>query len=71
MVFLVGSLWVMTSWGGMFFSHVFRLLFASWGFFAMLSIVAIIMSGLNVVLGIACRLNFGKNSKVLARYRKS
>jgi hypothetical protein len=54
----------------MFVSHVFRLLFASWGFFAMITIIAMILTGINLVLGIACRLNFGKNSKVLARYRK-
>ena len=70
MVFLVGSMWVITSWGGMFISHTFRLLFASWGFFAMLTVIAIIMSGINFTLGVACRLSFGKNSKVLARYRE-
>lgn len=70
MIFLIGAVMVITSWGGMFFSHVFRLLFSTWGFFAMLTIIAMILSGITLVLGIACRLKFGKNSKVLASYLK-
>lgn len=70
LVFLVGAFTIITSWAGMFFSHVFRLLFTTWGFFAMISVIAMGMSGVTLVLGIACRLKFGKNSKVLANYRE-
>lgn len=54
----------------MFFSHTFRLLFVAWDFFALITVVAMILSGVTFVLGITCRLEFGKNAKVLSRYCK-
>lgn len=68
MFFLIGTVSVITSWGGMFFSHTFRLLFVTWGFFAMVAVIAMVLSGVTLVLGIACRLGFGKNAKTLSSY---
>lgn len=68
MIFLIGTVSVITSWGGMFFSHTFRLLFVTRGFFAMIAVIAMVLSGVTLVLGIACRLGFGKNAKTLSNY---
>lgn len=70
LVFLIGATSIITSWGGMFFSHTFRLLFVTWGFFAMIAVFAMFLSGVTMVLGIACRLKFGQNAKNLAQYLK-
>lgn len=51
----------------MFFSTTFRWTFVTWRFFSIMAVASILMTLLCLILGVVCRLNFGKG---LSRYRR-
>jgi hypothetical protein len=65
-VFLFLGIFYITSWGVMFYSQAFRWTFASWPFFASLTVAAFVMLIASFVLGVICRKNFDKG---LAHFR--
>lgn len=51
----------------MFLSTTFRWTFATWTFFSVMATASVVLTLLSAILGVVCRLNFGKG---LARYRR-
>ena len=64
--FLFLGIFYIASWGVMFYSLVFRWTFASWPFFASLTVAAFVMLIASCVLGVVCWRNFDKG---LAHFR--
>ncbi|KZP00718.1 hypothetical protein CALVIDRAFT_475642 [Calocera viscosa TUFC12733] len=67
-VFLAFAAIITFLWGFMFLAPTYLLTFQTWTFFATLSVFAVVLLVITLVLGIMCRLNFGKG---LLDYRKS
>ena len=67
-VFLGMSVLYIVGWGAMFDSVTFRWTFATWRFFRVMTIVGAVLTALTFVLGILCRINFGKG---LPQFRAS
>jgi hypothetical protein len=64
-IFLFLSLLYLAGWGVMFFSTTFRWTFITWFFFAVMASASVVLTCMAIILGVVCRLNFGKG---LARY---
>ncbi|KAH7883858.1 hypothetical protein F5I97DRAFT_2044303 [Phlebopus sp. FC_14] len=65
LIFLVMCLGYLGGWGAMFDSTTFRWTYMTWTFFGVITSASVFLSFLSFVLGIICRVNFGKG---LARY---
>jgi len=59
-VFLVLSALYLVGWGAMFDSPTFRWTFVQWGFFGAMASVSALLVLIGLIVGIMCRLNFGK-----------
>lgn len=68
LAFLVFALIYLGGWGAMFASATFRWTFVEWQFFSLMATASVILTLTLFILGLFCRLNFGKG---LARYRMS
>jgi hypothetical protein len=68
LVFLVLSFGYLAGWGAMFASTTFRWTFAQWRFFSLIASGSVLLTLVAFILGVVCRLNFGKG---LSRYRES
>lgn len=66
-IFLLLSILYLGGWGVMFVSTTFRWTFTTWTFFSIMATTSVSLTLLSVILGVLCRLNFGKG---LARYRE-
>lgn len=66
-VFLVLSLLYVVGWGVMFDSPTFRWTFVQWRFFSAVISLSVALIFISFLLGIVCRVNFGRG---LPRYRK-
>ncbi|KAH9486641.1 hypothetical protein JR316_0000706 [Psilocybe cubensis] len=64
-IFLSLSVLYLIGWGVMFISTTFRWTFRTWIFFSIMACASVFLTFTSIVLGIICRLNFGKG---LARY---
>ncbi|EJD04260.1 uncharacterized protein FOMMEDRAFT_133567 [Fomitiporia mediterranea MF3/22] len=64
-IFLVLSFGYLGGWGAMFISPTFRWTIKLWQFFMLMTLASVILTLLTLVLGILCRINFGKG---LPRY---
>ncbi|KAF9446540.1 hypothetical protein P691DRAFT_733047 [Macrolepiota fuliginosa MF-IS2] len=64
-IFCVISLFLVTLFTALFFSPVYRFIFLSWSFFATMTVTSYVCVVIASILGIMCRLNFGKG---LAHY---
>ena len=67
MVFLALSALYLIGLGLMFTSTTFRWTFVTWGFFGSIVFVSGLLVLVGLVVGIMCRMNFGKG---LPQYRK-
>ncbi|KIM85451.1 hypothetical protein PILCRDRAFT_817474, partial [Piloderma croceum F 1598] len=65
LIFLVLSFGYLAGWGAMFSSTTFRWTFVQWLFFALIASSSVILTFVALILGLICRLNFGKG---LPRY---
>ena len=65
-IFLGVAVVVLAGWGSMFIAATFRWTYATWFFFRIMPTAAVVLALLVFVLGIVCRINFGKG---LTRYR--
>ncbi|KAJ7655225.1 hypothetical protein DFH06DRAFT_1046920 [Mycena polygramma] len=66
MIFFLGlSVLYLGGWGVMFLSTTFRWTFKTWEFFSIMASASLGLTTLSFVLGVLCRLNFGKG---LLRY---
>jgi hypothetical protein len=63
--FLLFSILYLAAWSIMFLSFTFRWTFLSWRFFSLMATSSIALTVLSFVLGMVCRMNFGKG---LLRY---
>jgi hypothetical protein len=68
LIFLTLSGLYLAGWGVMFFSTTFRWTFTTWFFFSVMSSASVFLTVVGMILGIVCRLNFGKG---LVHYRES
>lgn len=69
MAFFLGvAVFVLTGWASMFIAATFRWTYVTWLFFSLMTTAAVLLTVVTLVLGIVCRLNFGKG---LPRYRES
>lgn len=57
----------LAGWSVMFLSTIFRWTFITWPFFSFMATASVVLTLLSAILGVVCRLNFGKG---LARYRR-
>jgi hypothetical protein len=64
-IFLSLSVCYLAGWGVMFLSTTFRWTFQTWEFFGVMASASAFLALVSCVLGVACRLNFGKG---LLRY---
>jgi hypothetical protein len=64
-VFLGLSVCYLAGWGVMFMSTTFRWTFRTWSFFSIVASASVLLAFISFVLGVVCRLNFGKG---LLRY---
>lgn len=60
--FLLISLFYVTAWAAMFASDVYRWTFATWPFFAVMTVVSYIVVVATTGLAIVCRYNFKKGA---------
>jgi hypothetical protein len=67
-IFLVLSVGYLAGWAIMFLSLSFRWTFVQWRFFSLMAIASVVLTLAALVLGVMCRVNFGKG---LPHYRKS
>lgn len=67
LVFLVFTFGYLAGWGAMFASTTFRWTFVQWRFFSLVASGSVMLTLLVLLLGIVCRVNFGKG---LLRYRE-
>ncbi|KAH7915129.1 hypothetical protein BJ138DRAFT_201706 [Hygrophoropsis aurantiaca] len=65
LIFLVLSLAYLVGWGAMFASPTFRWTYMTWTFFGVMTSASVFLTVISFVLGIVCRVNFGKG---LVRY---
>lgn len=65
-IFLGVAIVVLAGWGSMFIAATFRWTYATWFFFRIMMTAAVVLALLVFILGIVCRVNFGKG---LTRYR--
>jgi len=65
MIFLVLSIAYLAGWAVMFLSDSFRWTFVQWRFFSLMAIASVLLTLAAFVLGVFCRINFGKG---LSRY---
>lgn len=68
LVFLVLSFGYLVGWGVMFASTTFRWTFVQWRFFSLIASGSVFLTLMALILGVVCRLNFGKG---LSHYRES
>lgn len=66
-IFLVMSVLYLAGWGAMFASDTFRWTFVTWTFYSLIASASAILALITLVLGVMCRMNFGKG---LSRYRE-
>ncbi|PIL30969.1 hypothetical protein GSI_07138 [Ganoderma sinense ZZ0214-1] len=64
-IFLGVAVVVLAGWGSMFIAATFRWTYATWFFFRIMTTSAVVLALLVFILGIVCRINFGKG---LTRY---
>ncbi|TCD70634.1 hypothetical protein EIP91_002353 [Steccherinum ochraceum] len=60
LIFLFLSFLYLVGWSAMFVSNTFRLTFQQWRFFSLMTSASVFLAAVTVVLGILCRINFGK-----------
>jgi len=60
LTFLVLSVLYLAGWGVMFCSTTFRWTFTTWFFFSVMATASVFLTIVGMILGIVCRLNFGK-----------
>jgi len=60
MIFLILSALYLAGWGVMFCSTTFRWTFTTWFFFSVMASTSVFLTLVGMILGIVCRLNFGK-----------
>ncbi|CCM00316.1 uncharacterized protein FIBRA_02346 [Fibroporia radiculosa] len=60
LVFLFVSLLYLGAWGGMFAAATFRWTFVQWRFFSIIVSATVVLSLTTFIMGIVCRVNFGK-----------
>lgn len=60
MIFLVLSIGYLAGSGIMFVSDSFRWTFMEWRFFSFVSLASVLLTAFAFILGVVCRLNFGK-----------
>jgi hypothetical protein len=65
LVFLLLSILYLAAWSVMFLAFTFRWEFVSWAFFSVMASLSSALTVLAFILGVVCRLNFGKG---LLRY---
>ncbi|EPQ61083.1 hypothetical protein GLOTRDRAFT_113542 [Gloeophyllum trabeum ATCC 11539] len=65
LIFIALSLLYVTGWAAMFVSRTFRWTFLQWRFFSIITSASVFLTLMTFVLGVICRLNFGKG---LPRY---
>ncbi|KAH9912239.1 uncharacterized protein BXZ73DRAFT_107524 [Epithele typhae] len=63
MVFLSVAVLILAGWASMFIAPTFRWTYATWLFFSLMTTGALLLAVTTLVLGIFCRLNFGKGLK--------
>ena len=68
MMFLAVAVLVLAGWGAMFVAATFRWTYVTWLFFRIMTTAAVLLALTVLILGIVCRVNFGKG---LTRYRTS
>ena len=68
LLFLGVAIYMIVGWASMFIAATFRWTYATWLFFSLMTTAAVLLALTTLILGIICRLNFGKG---LARYRTS
>ena len=68
MGFLVVAALILVGWATMFIAATFRWTYATWLFFSLMTTAAVLLTLTTLILGIVCRINFGKG---LTRYRAS
>ena len=66
MMFLAVAVLVLAGWGAMFVAATFRWTYVTWLFFRIMTTAAVLLALTVLILGIVCRVNFGKG---LTRYR--
>lgn len=66
--FLALGFLYLVGWGAMFAAPTFRWTFVQWRFFSLMAIASVLLTIATLVLGVLCRLSFGKG---LPRYRTS
>ncbi|KAI1797578.1 hypothetical protein LXA43DRAFT_877443, partial [Ganoderma leucocontextum] len=62
-IFLGVALVVLAGWGSMFIAATFRWTYATWVFFRIMTTFAVVLAFVVFILGIVCRINFGKGLK--------
>jgi len=67
LIFLLLCVTYMAGWALMFVSTSFRWTFVQWQFFAIMATASVLLTLAALILGIICRINFGKG---LLRYRE-
>ncbi|KAH8813543.1 hypothetical protein DL96DRAFT_523046 [Flagelloscypha sp. PMI_526] len=60
MIFLTYAVFWVCGFATMFFSTSFRQEITRWSFFAVMGAMSVLITGAALILGIACRINFGK-----------
>lgn len=65
--FLVGAGLLLLGWASMFIAATFRWTFVTWRFFSLMATAAVSLTLTTLVVGIVCRVNFGKG---LTHYRR-
>ncbi|KAH9853099.1 hypothetical protein C2E23DRAFT_823292 [Lenzites betulinus] len=63
--FLGGAVLILAGWAAMFIAATFRWTYVTWLFFSLMTTAAVLLTVVVLVLGIVCRINFGKG---LPRY---
>ena len=63
LIFLGIALYVIGGWAAMFVAATFSWTYATWLFFSLMTTAAVLLALTTLVLGIVCRLNFGKGLK--------
>ncbi|KAI0336143.1 hypothetical protein GY45DRAFT_1316219 [Cubamyces sp. BRFM 1775] len=65
MVFLAVAGLLLAGWASMFIAATFRWTYVTWLFFSLMTTAAVLLTVTTLILGIVCRINFGKG---LTRY---
>ncbi|KIJ68694.1 hypothetical protein HYDPIDRAFT_24949 [Hydnomerulius pinastri MD-312] len=60
LIFLIMCLGYLGGWGAMFDSTTFRWTYMTWTFFGVMTSASVFLTLLSFILGIICRINFGK-----------